>query len=106
MEKGQRIGDIVSHLYDKLEDGGTLVCIVSAGFLFDQSQASKSIRTKLVEDKALKAVISLPSNIFNGTGISQAAIVISKGIENEDIVFADASGYTRFCKECISPDNF
>jgi hypothetical protein len=106
MEKGQRIGDIVSHLYDKLEDGGTLVCIVSAGFLFDQSQASKSIRTKLVEDKALKAVISLPSNIFNGTGISQAAIVISKGIENEDIVFADASGYTRFAKSVYRQTTF
>lgn len=106
METGQRIGNVVSHLYDKLEDGGTLVCIVSAGFLFDQSQASKSIRTKLVEDKALKAVISLPSNIFTGTGISQAAIVISKGVEKEDIVFADASGYTRFAKSVYRQTTF
>lgn len=106
MDKGQRIGDIINSLYHKLEVGGTLVCIVSAGFLFDQSQASKSIRTKLVEDKALKAVISLPSNIFNGTGISQAAIVISKGVENEDIVFADASGYTRFAKSVYRQTTF
>lgn len=106
IEKGQRIGDIVGHLYDKLEDGGTLVCIVSAGFLFDQSQASKSIRMKLIEDKALKAIISLPSNIFTGTGISQAALVITKGIENEDIILADASGFTRFSKSVYRQTTF
>jgi len=106
MEKGQRIGDIVGHLYDKLEDGGTLVCIVSAGFLFDHSQASKSIRMKLVEDKALKAIISLPSNIFIGTGISQAALVITKGIENDDIILADASGFTRFSKSVYRQTTF
>lgn len=106
MEKGQRIGDIVGHLYDKLEDGGTLVCIVSAGFLFDQSLASKSIRMKLIEDKNLKAIISLPSNIFTGTGISQAALVITKGIENEDIILADASGFTRFSKSVYRQTTF
>ena len=106
MEKGQRIGDIVGHLYSKLEDGGTLVCIVSAGFLFDQSQATKSIRMKLIEDRTLKAVISLPSNIFIGTGISQAALVITKGVENEDIILADASGFTRFSKSVYRQTTF
>lgn len=104
MEKGQRIGDIVSHLYDKLEEGGTLVCLVSSGFLFDRSAIS--IRKRLIEDKAIKCVITLPSNIFTGTGASQSALVISKGTMNEYVILADASGYTRFAKSVYRQTTF
>ncbi len=105
-EKGQQIGDIVGNLYDKLEDGGTLACIVTTSFLFQQSGISKKIRERLIGDKAVKAIITLPSNIFAGTDVSQSAIVLTKGIVNEYVVFADASGYTRFAKSVYRQTTF
>lgn len=96
-EKGKRIEDIVGLLYDKLEEGGTLVCLVSSGFLFSGGNAF-NIRKRLIDDKALKAVINIPNNIFTWSGVRQAVLVITKGLPNEYVIFADASDYTRFTK--------
>lgn len=104
-EKGKRIEDIVGLLYDKLEDGGTLVCLVSSGFLFSTGNAF-NIRKRLVDDKALKAVINIPNNIFTWSGVRQAVLVITKGMPNEYVIFADASDYTRFAKSVYRQTSF
>lgn len=93
MDEGHEISDIVKMLYDKLEDGGKLVCIVSAGFLFRKDRKVRTVRDRLIKDRAISSVIMLPSNIFTGIGVSQAALVITKGIPNEEIMFADATEY-------------
>lgn len=106
IEEGHEISDIVNMLYDKLEDGGKLVCIVSAGFLFRKDRKVRTVRDRLIKDRAISSVIMLPSNIFTGTGVSQAALVITKGIPNEEILFADATGYTRFAKSVYRATTF
>lgn len=95
-DKGKEIGDIVSQLYDKLDANGTLACIVTANFLF--SLKNKAFRKKIIEGKAIKAIINLPTNIFTGTSVQQAVIILTKGVANEYVIFADASGYTRYAK--------
>ena len=106
IEEGHEISDIVNMLYDKLEDGGKLVCIVSAGFLVRKDRKVRTVRDRLIKDRAISSVIMLPSNIFTGTGVSQAALVITKGIPNEEILFADATGYTRFAKSVYRATTF
>jgi len=106
IEEGHEISDIVDILYGKLEDGGKLVCIVSAGFLFRKNRKVRTVRDKLIKDKAISSVIMMPSNIFTGTGVSQAALVITKGVPNEEIMFADATGYTRFAKSVYRATTF
>lgn len=105
MEKGKRIEDIVALLYDKLEEGGTLVCLVSSGFLFSAGNPF-NIRKRLIEDKALKAVINIPNNIFTWSGVRQAVLVITKGVPNEYVIFADGSDYTRFAKSVYRQTSF
>lgn len=104
MSKGKEIGDIVSQLYDKLEDNGTLVCVVTANFLF--SRNNMAFRKKLIEEKAIKAIINLPTNIFTGTSVQQAVIILTKGVANEYVILADASGYTRFAKSVYRQTTF
>lgn len=104
-EKGKRIEDIVGLLYDKLEEGGTLVCLVSSGFLFSAGNAF-NIRKRLIEDKALKVVISIPNNIFTWSGVRQDVLVITKGVPNEYVIFADGSDYTRFAKSVYRQTSF
>lgn len=106
MEKGHRIEDVVNMLYSKLNDGGKLVCIVTAGFLFAKNGTARSFKERLIQEKAIASVVTLPSNIFAGTGVNQAVIVLTKGVENNEILFADASEYTRFAKSVYRATTF
>lgn len=106
VENGHEIADIVGMLYNKLEDGGRLACIVSAGFLFRKDRKVRTVREKLIHDKAIASVVMLPSNIFTGSSVAQAAILLTKGIENEDILFGNAGGYTRFAKSVFRATTF
>lgn len=106
MDEGHEISDIVRMLYGKLEDGGKMTCIVSANFLFRKDNKVRSVRESLIKDKAIASIVMLPSNIFTGSSIAQAAIVLTKGIENEEIHFGDASGHTRFAKSVYRSTTF
>lgn len=106
MDEGHDISDIVRMLYGKLEDGGKMACIVSANFLFRKDNKVRSVRESLIKDKAIASIVMLPSNIFTGSSIAQAAIVLTKGIENEEIHFGDASGHTRFAKSVYRATTF
>lgn len=105
-EDGHEISDIVRILYSKLEDGGKLACIVSAGFLFRKDNKVRAIREKLIKERAVAKVIMLPSNIFTGTSVAQAAIVITKDKKNKEVHFGDASGHTRFAKSIYRATTF
>ena len=106
MDEGHEISDVVRMLYGKLEDGGKLACIVSANFLFRKDNKVRTVRESLIKDKAIASIVMLPSNIFTGSSIAQAAIVLTKGIENEEIHFGDASGHTRFAKSVYRATTF
>lgn len=106
VENGHEIADIVRMLYNKLEDGGRLACIVSAGFLFRKDRKVCAAREQLIQDKAIASVVMLPSNIFTGFSVAQAAIMLTKGIENEEILFGDAGGHTRFAKSVYRATTF
>lgn len=106
MDEGHEISDIVRMLYGKLEDGGKLACIVSANFLFRKDNKVRTVRESLIKNKAIASIVMLPSNIFTGSSIAQAAIVLTKGIENEEIHFGDASGHTRFAKSVYRATTF
>lgn len=106
VKEGQEIYDIVSNLYAKLEDGGTLVSLVTPGFLYSTNSGYCSIKERLIADRAIKGVITLPANIFPGTNISQSVLVITKGEPNEQILFADASKFTRFSKSAFRATTF
>ncbi|MDH6343573.1 type I restriction enzyme M protein [Parabacteroides sp. PFB2-12] len=94
-EKGREVSDIINQLYAKLDEDGKLVCIVPVSFLFSKNRSILTVRKQLIEERAVNTVIKLPSNIFVGTSLEQAAIILTKGKSNEDILFADASDYTR-----------
>ncbi|MCM1139258.1 MAG: N-6 DNA methylase [Muribaculum sp.] len=105
-QKGQEIFDIVEHLYDKLENGGQMACIVTSSFLAATSGGAQRVKERLIAEKAIIAVITLPENIFANTSISQSIVVLTKGGNNEQILFSDASYFTRFSKSSLRPTTF
>lgn len=62
-----------------LEVGGRCASIVPDGVLFGSSTAHKAIRTELIDNQRLEAVISMPSGVFKPyAGVSTAILIFTK----------------------------
>lgn len=80
-----------------LKRGGRSATIVPDGVLFGSSKAHLALRTMLVEENQLEAVISLPSGVFKPyAGVSTAIIVFSRGGQTENVFYYDvkADGFS------------
>jgi len=76
---------------------GRVAVIVPHGVLF-RGGAEGKIRTKLIEENLLDAVIGLPANLFTTTGIPVAVLIFDrsreeggKNAKRKDVLFIDAS---------------
>ncbi|MGB6407778.1 MAG: type I restriction-modification system subunit M, partial [Planococcus donghaensis] len=73
-----------------LKDSGTMAIVLPHGVLF-RGAAEGVIRKKLLEDGSIDAVIGMPSNLFFGTSIPTAVIILKKNRETRDVLFIDGS---------------
>ncbi len=80
----------IQHIMYSLTDTGRAAVVVPTGFITAQSGIEKSIRTKLIENKWLKGVVSMPSNIFATTGTNVSVLFIDKSNTGK-VVLVDAS---------------
>lgn len=80
----------IQHIMYSLTDEGRAAVVVPTGFITAQSGIEKAIRTKLVENKWLKGVVSMPSNIFATTGTNVSVLFIDKS-NKDKVVLVDAS---------------
>lgn len=78
------------HGFHFLSDEGTMAIILPHGVLFRGGQEEK-IRTKLLKDNNIDAVIGLPSNLFYSTGIPVCILVLKKCKKEDDVLFINAS---------------
>lgn len=80
----------IQHILFSLSDTGRAAIVVPTGFLTAKNGIEKIIRTKLIEKKWLKGVVSMPSNIFATTGTNVSVIFIDKTSTNK-VILVDAS---------------
>ncbi len=78
------------HGFHYLADDGTMAIILPHGVLF-RGGAEKKIRTKLLKDNHIDAVIGLPANLFYSTGIPVCILVLKKCKKEDDVLFINAS---------------
>lgn len=88
-------GDLafVSHMVSSINMKGKMASVVPHGVLF-RGGAEQAIRTGFLKDDLIEAVIGLPQNIFYGTGIPAAILVINKNKTEErrnKVLFIDGS---------------
>ena len=87
----------VNRMMNLLRIGGRAGVIVPDGVLFGSSKAHRKLRTMLIEDCELQAVVSLPSGVFKPyAGVSTAVLVFVKGGRTAHVWFYDmqADGYS------------
>ena len=88
----------LQHIIHSLKPNGKAAVVVPTGFITAQSGIDKKIRQKLVDEKILAGVVSMPSNIFANTGTNVSILFIDK--ENQDeVVLIDASNLGEKIKE-------
>lgn len=81
----------IQHIMYSLNSNGRAAIVVPTGFITAQSGIEKKIREKMVDDKMLRGVISMPSNIFATTGTNVSIVFIDKANTKGNIVLMDAS---------------
>lgn len=79
------------HILYSLKENGKAAIVVPTGFITANSGIEKKIREKLVEEKILKGVVQMPSNIFANTGTNVSIIFLDKANKNDDVLLMDAS---------------
>ncbi|MBW4056058.1 MAG: SAM-dependent DNA methyltransferase [Proteobacteria bacterium] len=81
----------IQHIMYSLSAKGKAAIVVPTGFITAQSGIERKIREKLVTEKMLRGVVSMPSNIFATTGTNVSVLFLDKANSKGDIVLMDAS---------------
>lgn len=89
----------IQHIIYSLTAKGRAAIVVPTGFITAQSGIERKIREKLVNDKMLRGVVSMPSNIFATTGTNVSILFLDAANTKGDIVLMDASKLGTTVKE-------
>ena len=89
----------IQHILYSLKDNGKGAIVVPTGFLTAQSGIEKRIREELINNKMLKGVVSMPSNLFATTGTNVSVIFIDKTNKEGKVLLVDASNLGDKVKE-------
>lgn len=88
----------IQHIMHTLSAKGKAAIVVPTGFITAQSGIEKKIREKMVAEKMLSGVVSMPSNIFATTGTNVSILFLNK-TNKGDVVLIDASKLGTTVKE-------
>jgi type I restriction enzyme M protein len=88
----------IQHIMHSLKDNGKAAIVVPTGFITAQSGIDKKIRQKLIDEKMLAGVVSMPSNIFANTGTNVSILFIDKA-NGGDVILIDASNLGETIKD-------
>ena len=81
----------IQHIMYSLSDKGKAAIVVPTGFVTAQSGIEKKIRERIVEERMLKGVVGMPSNIFATTGTNVSILFLDKEDKSDKVVLMDAS---------------
>ncbi|MFA6992810.1 MAG: class I SAM-dependent DNA methyltransferase, partial [Candidatus Gracilibacteria bacterium] len=81
----------IQHIMYSLSAKGKAAIVVPTGFITAQHGIELKIRQKLIDEKMLRGVVSMPSNIFATTGTNVSVLIIDRENINGEIVLMDAS---------------
>ena len=81
----------LQHILVSLKPEGKAAIVVPTGFLTAKGAIEKTIRKRMVDERMLRGVISMPSNIFANTGTNVSIIFLDKSREHDHALLMNAS---------------
>ncbi len=88
----------IQHIIASLKPNGKAAIVVPTGFITAASGIELRIRQKLVEEKMIAGVVSMPSNIFATTGTNVSILFLDRSA-HDNAVLIDASALGEKVKE-------
>lgn len=88
----------IQHIIASLKPGGKAAIVVPTGFITAASGIELRIRQKLVDEKIIAGVVSMPSNIFATTGTNVSILFLDRSA-HDSVVLIDASALGEKVKE-------
>ena len=88
----------IQHILYSLKEDGKAAIVVPTGFLTAQAGIEYKIREQIINNRWLRGVISMPSNIFANTGTNVSVLFIDKSNSVGDILLMDASNLGKKTK--------
>lgn len=93
----------LQHIIYSLDKGGKAAIVVPTGFITAATGIPKKIREYIVDNRMLRGVISMPSNIFATTGTNVSILFIDGTNKDGKVLLMDASKLGR--KEKVDGKN-
>ena len=84
----------IQHILYSLAPKGKAAIVVPTGFLTASKKSSKiayAIRERLIKDRMLRGVISMPSNIFATTGTNVSILFVDRENKDGNVILMDAT---------------
>jgi len=88
----------LQHIISSLKPGGKAAVVVPTGFITAQNGVDPKIRKKLIDEKLLAGVVSMPSNIFATTGTNVSILFIDDSYKG-NVILIDASNLGKKVKD-------
>lgn len=88
----------IQHIIASLKPGGRAAIVVPTGFITAASGIELRIRQKLVDEKMIAGVVSMPSNIFATTGTNVSILFLDRTAHG-NVALIDASALGEKVKE-------
>lgn len=90
----------IQHVIYSLKENGKAAIVVPTGFLAGtQGGIQVTIRKRILDEKMLKGVITMPSNIFANTGTNVSVLFLDKSNTDESAFLMDVSKWGTKIKD-------
>lgn len=89
----------IQHILFSMKETGKAAIVVPTGFITAQTGIERKIRNYIIQNKILKSVVSMPSNIFATTGTNVSVLFLDKNPLNQDAILVDATQLGEKVKE-------
>ena len=91
----------IQHVINSLKKSGKGAIVVPTGFITAKSGIENKILQKIIDDKIVSGVVSMPSNVFATTGTNVSVIFFDKSKKSDDdkVILIDASKLGEEYKE-------
>jgi len=89
----------IQHIIYSLSEKGKAAVVVPTGFLTAKTGIVFKIKQELIEKKYLRAVISMPSNIFASTSTSVSILFLDREHNKKGCILVDATKLGKTIKE-------
>jgi len=81
----------IQHVLNSIKTGGKGAIVVPTGFVTAKTGVEKTVLQRLVDDRIISGVVSMPSNVFANTGTNVSVLFFDKSGTNDQVVLIDAS---------------